>query len=133
MIVFQNIFFSKKFIACSGCFGSFTKIKKGLGIFFAMPFFLLKISKKKKKKKCVIKFLFRQLMPSNNTLRFIFVHPIKQWLTGWKKREDGNTKIWISGEQKELFHSFWGAIIWWKKIKYSVHKLQARVSWIFTN
>ena len=90
MIVFQNILFSKKFIACSGCFGSFTKTKKGLGIFFTIPFFLLKISKKKKKK-CVIKFLFRQLMPSNNALRFIFVHPIKQWLTGDEKK--GRTEI----------------------------------------
>ena len=41
------------------------------------------------------------------------------WIV-WKKRE--KNKIWISQEQKELFrsylknifHSFWRAIIWWK-------------------
>ena len=41
--------------------------------------------------KCVIKFLFRQLMTSE-TLRFIFDQPLKQWLTGEKGGEDGNTK-----------------------------------------
>ena len=47
-------------------------------------FFLLKI-------KYVIKFLFRQLMTSQ-TLRFICHQPLKQWLTGRKRGEDGNTK-----------------------------------------
>ena len=51
--------------------------------------------------KCVIKFLFRQLMTSQ-TLRFIFDQLLKQWLTGRKRREDGNTKIWISRERTEL-------------------------------
>ena len=37
--------------------------------------------------KCVIKFLFRELMTSQ-TLRFIF----DQWLTGGKRGEEGNTK-----------------------------------------
>ena len=41
--------------------------------------------------KCVIKFLFKQLMMSQ-TLRFIFHQPLKQWLTGRKRGEDGNTK-----------------------------------------
>ena len=41
--------------------------------------------------KCVIKFLFRQLMTSE-TLRFIFDQPLKQWLTREKGGEDGNTK-----------------------------------------
>ena len=35
-----------------------------------------------------------------------------------KRVEDGNTKIWISREQKELFrwnkNNFWRVIIWWK-------------------
>ena len=60
----------------------------------------------------------RQLMTSW-TLRFIFDQPLKQWLTGGKRGEDGNTNIWISRERKELlgeikniFHSFWRAIIW---------------------
>ena len=48
--------------------------------------------------------------------------PLKQWLTGRKRGEDLNTKIWISREWKELFrwnkknifHSFWRATIWLK-------------------
>ena len=45
--------------------------------------------------KCVIKFLFRQLMMSQ-TLRFFLDQPLKQWLTGGKRRENENTKISIS-------------------------------------
>ena len=37
--------------------------------------------------KCVIEFLFRQLMTSG-TLRFIFDHPLKQWPTGRKRWEE---------------------------------------------
>ena len=39
------------------------------------------------KKKCVIKFLFRQLMISQTT-RFLLDQPLKQWLTGRKRGED---------------------------------------------
>ena len=62
--------------------------------------------------KCVIKFLFKQLMTSQ-TLRFFLDQPLKQWLTGEKK---GKTKIQkfeylkneknFSGEIKNIFHSF---------------------------
>ena len=52
--------------------------------------------------KCIIKFLFRQLMTSE-TLRLILNQSLKQWLTGRKRRENGNTKISISQERKELF------------------------------
>ena len=52
--------------------------------------------------KCVIKFLFKQLMASW-TLRFSFNHPPKQWSTGRKRGEDRNTNIWISQERKEFF------------------------------
>ena len=51
--------------------------------------------------KCVIKFLFSQLMMSQ-TIRFMLGQHLKQWLTG-RKWEDGNTNIWISREWKELF------------------------------
>ena len=37
------------------------------------------------------------------TLRFIVDQALKQWLTGTKRGEDGNTKICISQEQKKLF------------------------------
>ena len=42
--------------------------------------------------KCVIKFLFRQLMMSY-ALRFFLYQPLKQWLTGRKRGEDENAKI----------------------------------------
>ena len=37
------------------------------------------------------------------TLTFIFEQPLKQWMTGRKRGEDGNTQFWISQERKELF------------------------------
>ena len=61
--------------------------------------------------KCVIKFLFRQLMTSE-TLRFILDQPFKQCLTGRKRGEDRNTLIEISQERKGL--SRWRASICWK-------------------
>ena len=42
--------------------------------------------------KCVIKFLFIQLMMSQ-TIKFMLDQPLKQWLTGRKREEDANTKI----------------------------------------
>ena len=42
--------------------------------------------------KGIIKFLLQQLMTSK-TLRFNFNHPLKQWMTGGKRGEDGNTTI----------------------------------------
>ena len=42
--------------------------------------------------KCVVKFLFRQLMMSY-ALRFFLDQPLKQWLTGRKRGEDENTNI----------------------------------------
>ena len=52
--------------------------------------------------KCVIRFLFRQLTTSQ-TLRFIFDHPPKQWLTVRKRGKERNTKNRISREPEELF------------------------------
>ena len=108
--------------ACNGFFGLFTKVKKrsGNSLWYTFStwfsnknvpylilyqwtkfqchiFFLLKIPNK-----MCIKFLLRQLMASQ-TLRFIFNQSLKQWLTGRKKVEDGNTKFWISRERTELF------------------------------
>ena len=42
--------------------------------------------------KCVIKFLFRQLVTSQ-ILRFFLDQRLKQWLTGKKIEEDENTNI----------------------------------------
>ena len=49
------------------------------------------------KTKCDIKFLLRQLITSQ-TLRFVFNHPLRQWLIGKKRGEDGNTNNLISQE-----------------------------------
>ena len=38
IILFQNILFSKKFLACNGCFELFTKMKKGSGTSFWCTF-----------------------------------------------------------------------------------------------
>ena len=42
--------------------------------------------------KCVIKFLFRQLMTSQ-VLRFFLDQALRQWLTGKKRVENENTKM----------------------------------------
>ena len=42
--------------------------------------------------KCITEFLFKQFMVSQ-TLIFIFDHPQNQWLTGRKRKKNGNTKI----------------------------------------
>ena len=62
--------------------------------------------------KCVIKFLFRQLMTSY-TLRFFLDQPLKQWLTGKKeektkmqKFEYLENKKSFSDEIKIIFDSF---------------------------
>ena len=57
--------------------------------------------------------LFRQLMMSQ-TIRFMLGQPLKRWLTGRKRGEDGNTKIlqYLENEKssldkiKNIFHSF---------------------------
>ena len=78
--------------------------------------------------KCVIKFLARQLMMLQ-TLRFIFIldQPLKQWEKEKEEKEEekeGKTEIqkleYLENEKnfleeiKNIFHSFWKAIIWWK-------------------
>ena len=62
--------------------------------------------------KCVIEFLFKQLITSQN-LTFIFNQPLKQWLT---RRKRGKTEIqkleylenekYFLDEIKNIFHSF---------------------------
>ena len=69
--------------------------------------------------KCVIEFLFRQLMTS--WIWFIFDHPPKQWPTGRKRGKERIQKTeYLEKEKsfldeiKSMFYSFWRAIIWWK-------------------
>ena len=69
--------------------------------------------------KCVIEFLFRQLMMSW-TLGFILDHPLKQWPTGRKRGKETQKIEYLENENnfidemKSSFHSFWRAIIGWK-------------------
>ena len=121
MILFQNILLLKEFIACNGCFGLFTKIKRGSGTnfwctfcawFFHQNDFYLILYQQRKfqchtsfprcQTKWVIKFLFSQLMMSQ-TIRLMLDQPLKQSLIEKKRGKDGNTKIWISRERKKLF------------------------------
>ena len=72
--------------------------------------------------KFVIEFLFRQLMASW-TLRFIYNHLEAD---GRQAEKEGRTEIqkieYLENEKsfldeiKSIFHSFWRAIIWWKKL-----------------
>ena len=62
--------------------------------------------------KCVIKILLRQLMMSL-ALRFTLDQPLKQWLTGRKRGEDGiqkfenlENKKYFLDEIKNIFHVF---------------------------
>ena len=55
---------------------------------------------------------FRFFVPGGGNVRFFLNQPLKQWLTGKKRGEDEYTKVWISGEQKELFR--------WDKKQFSV-------------
>ena len=58
---------------------------------------------------------------TSKTLRFFLNQPLNQWLTG---KKEGKTNIQkskyleneksFSDEMKNIFHSFSGAIIWWK-------------------
>ena len=103
IILFKNILFVKDFLACHGCFGLFTTIKKGSGTsswstfsawFFhkSVPYLIIcQLIKSyllcflKDQTKCV-KFLFRQVIMSQ-TLRFIFHHPF------WQRKKEGRKEI----------------------------------------
>ena len=123
IILFQKTLFLKEFLVCNGCFGLFSKIKKGSGASFWCTFsawFFHKnvpylILYQWTKFQCHTLFLSQYIKQN-----VFFDQPLKQLLTGQKRGEDQNTKIWISRERKELFrwkntfHSSWRAIIWWK-------------------
>ena len=125
MILFKNILFLKEFLASSSCSGLFTKTKKGPGTSFWCTFSAWFVHKSitidkvsisflcffsRYQRKCVTKFLFKQLMTSK-TLKFVFSHPIKQWVTR-KKGKDGNAIIWISPEWQELFRWYKKHFLW---------------------
>ena len=122
MIPFQNILFSKEFLSCNVCFGSFTKIKKGSGTGFWCTFSAWFFHKN-------VPYLILYQWPKFQCHTFPLSQDIKQnvlwssyldswwhqnlqdlsWIklssNGWQGRkieEGGNVKIWISQEWKEL-------------------------------
>ena len=121
IIPFQNILLLKEFLARDGRFGLSTQVVKRSETSFWRTFSARLIHKNdlylilhpwkvsvpylfsfsRYETKCFIEFLFKQLMMPQ-TLKFIFDHPLNQWMTGRKRRKNGNTKIWISRERKEL-------------------------------
>ena len=121
IILFKNILLLKEFLACNDVLGLFTKIKRGPETSFWCTFlhdfstkmFFIAYSIKfqchnsftfpRYQTKCVIKFLLGQLMMSQ-TMRFMLDQPLKQWLTGGRRGEGRNTKIWISREKKSFLH-----------------------------
>ena len=59
----------------------------------------------------------------SKTLRFIFDHPLRQWLTGKKEEETEIQKFEYLNNKKSfldeinIFHSYLRAVIWWKNDK----------------
>ena len=117
----QNILFLKEFLASNAYFGIFNKIKKGSGASFWCTFYAWFFHKivsylilfQWTKFKCHTLIRFQDI--KQNVLlssylfswwrhKFFFLdQALKQWLTGKKRGEDGNTEIWISWERKEIF------------------------------
>ena len=143
IILFQNILFLKEFLACNGCFGLFSKIKKGSGASFWCIFsawFFHKnvpylIHYQWTKFQCHILFptqdikqtvLLRSYLDSwwchKHYIRFFLDQHLAD--NGWQGEKERKTKIQKSeylknersflDEIKNIFHSFWGAIIWLK-------------------
>ena len=101
--LFQNTFFLKNFLHTMAVLGDLAKLRRGLqltfceiictiipkkcSVFNTLPMDKVSmshlISFSRYQTKCVIKFLFRQLMLSWS-LRFFLNQPLKQWLTGKK-------------------------------------------------
>ena len=146
IILFQNIWFIKEFLACNGCFGLFYKIKKRSRINFWSTFsacffhtnatylIIYQLTKFQRhiffagyQIKCVIKFLIRQLMTSY-TLRIIFSHPQRNDRErGAGEGHKGKSEIrkfeclenekYLLDQVKCIFHNYLSAIICWIKEK----------------
>ena len=122
IILFQNILFLKEFLAYNGCFGLFTKFKKRSGTSFWCTFphdFPIKnglylILYYWTKFQCHTLFLSQDVkqnvslssyLDSDDFINFkIYLGSTSKAMSDREKKiEDGNTKIWISQERKELF------------------------------
>ena len=121
IILFQNILLLKKFLACDGCFGLFTKIIKRSGTSFCCIFSAWFFHKNVL---CLIlhlwtKFQCHTFFPSQDIKQIVLLSSYlnsswyhRLWDLTWsssklvadreKMKENGNTKIWISRERNEL-------------------------------
>ena len=99
------LFIFLEFLACNGCLELFIKIKKGSGTNFWCTFSAWFFHKNVSYLILYLwtKFICHTFFPSQDIKQNVFNHPLKQWPTGRKGGKDGNTKIWISRERKELF------------------------------
>ena len=138
IILFQNILFLKEFLACNGCFGLFTKIKKGSGTSFWCTFSAWLFHKNVPYLILYqwTKFQFHIFFPSQDIKQHVL---LSSYLDSWwrykledlssinllsnggqgekeRKREIQksqyleNEKSFLD-EIKNIFHSFWRAII----------------------
>ena len=138
IILLQNILLLKEFVACSGCFGLFTKIKKEFGTIFCCTFsawFLHKnvpylILYQWTKFQCHT-FFPSQDIKQNKLLsssldnwwrrKFQDLSLIHLWSNGWLGEKEWKTEIqkseYLENEKnflveiKNIFHSFQRAII----------------------
>ena len=129
IILYQNILFLKEFIACNGCFGLFTKNKKGSGTSFCGIF---------------LAWLFHKNVPNtilSNTISidrvsmpylFSFYLPSSSKAIATKKKKKRmeiqifeylkNENSFLD-ERKSIFCIYLRAIIWWK-MKNSRHRVK---------
>ena len=122
IILFQNILLSKEFLVCIGCLKLFIKTKKGSGTCFwcaYSAYFFHKNGPYVMLDK-MTKFQYQTYFPSQDVkqymflnscianwwciinLRFIFDHPLEQWLTGGRGEERINF-FWTTSQRKKLF------------------------------
>ena len=141
IILFQNILLLKEFLACNGCFGLFSKIKKGSGAsiwctfsawFFHknVPYLILY---QWTKFQCHTLFLsqdIKQNVLSSSYLDSWWRHKFEIFLGStstamadrskkrgrqrYKNLNISRTKRASLDEIKNIFHSFWRATIWWE-------------------
>ena len=125
IILFQNTLFLKEFLACNGCLGLFSKIKKESGANFWCT-----ISAWLFCKKCSLfnsiqwaefqfhtlsfsQYIKQNMLSMSLTLSLFLDQPLKQWLMGKKRGRWKYKGLNISIErsfldEKNFFHSFEG-------------------------
>ena len=124
IILCQNTLLLKEFLAGNGCFGLFSKTKKGSGASFWSTFSAWFFDKN-------VPFLILYQSTTFQRHNLFLSQDIKQnvllssYLASWWQGKKGEkTKIqkfeYLENEKsffdeiKNIFHSFWRTIFWWK-------------------